>query len=1061
MKFFFCEKCGKRVTDSDVAAGQARDKKLRGVFCTDCAAGVLTLETMPITEDQAQKILQDQPSAGRSKKESGAAIASARASRIRESQEPPRPVSPFGPGLLVLSLGAVVLGIGISAVVWVSRGEKKASPDPTQPQSPAPVLPVLEATTSDASEAPVRDHTAPPVATDSVKEPPATKAPVPPAAQAHSAENNERRAAYDQVLARLKELASDRAARIAAAQPFLERYPQSLEASRLNVWLKQRDEEEASLVPLGNVPQEAPAADAAIWKQLRRFEISPDGQKLYFGGSREGYVCFDASGRYLATGQPGDNGKNPIELLPLDQGERKGWFVGVISYAHAQLALFKPNGAIERTLVKVTRNDSGLRGDPDWNSLGNGTVDTSRQWLFAIDRATSREFAFSRIAIFDLAGAYVGQIARWSKDEPQSLERDKLTYADLEVDPARQILYAITYVHPHKRSLHRLRAFRYDEAKRGELIAEVQADAAVAVFPDGRVATLAFDLKHVLIFPPELAGEPRKLSIPGVFSAAKVYEAGKVDFEVDAQGRLYLGSDLPDVLFVRWSADFEKVEYASATAQATPVAGGEIAAQSSSGSSAAVPAAPETPPPPPPDPYAIFQKHFMAALFGGMRGETARLLQSAALEIVKAAGDRLALDRRAAGWLAELDAAVWSGAAKLAEQERFELRLNQGKPVWLGRSAEFKVLKLDPDALWFGSKGLQLSVKRADLHPSTQWRLAELGLPSDGAGQVRRIFARMLAEHADERMLSAKEVEDAAARAEKAGAAAEDLAALRHICAFQSGSKLEREAEAIIARVRLAEARKDWMSVRADAETLKTEYRETKAFADIEEWLDMTLDRGASAPALASEISRNLALWVNFDGMKIGSVILRDASESGHSVRLGHDEVKPKLVVEGLIQKSMQFDGKQRIVVNDHPDLRFSEAQSFTVAAWAKPDWPVQGDYQAVVNKAEESKKNYGLWIGPGPTWYFAGESLVGGAVTGEWQHVALVQDAASGTRTAYLNGVKVAEGKAIECSGHGELNIGWSSKGTNYKGMVDDVRIYRSALSPEQIVQLVKLVRP
>ena len=58
VKFWFCEKCGKRLSDRDIAAGDARDKKLKGVYCADCAVGVLTMANLPvINEDTARKLL--------------------------------------------------------------------------------------------------------------------------------------------------------------------------------------------------------------------------------------------------------------------------------------------------------------------------------------------------------------------------------------------------------------------------------------------------------------------------------------------------------------------------------------------------------------------------------------------------------------------------------------------------------------------------------------------------------------------------------------------------------------------------------------------------------------------------------------------------------------------------------------------------------------------------------------------------------------------------------------------------------------------------------------------
>ncbi len=50
IKFYFCETCGKRITDRQILEGQGRDKKLKGIFCSDCAVGVNTMEFDAITE---------------------------------------------------------------------------------------------------------------------------------------------------------------------------------------------------------------------------------------------------------------------------------------------------------------------------------------------------------------------------------------------------------------------------------------------------------------------------------------------------------------------------------------------------------------------------------------------------------------------------------------------------------------------------------------------------------------------------------------------------------------------------------------------------------------------------------------------------------------------------------------------------------------------------------------------------------------------------------------------------------------------------------------------------
>ncbi len=54
MNFYFCETCGKRVTDIDIQKGDGRDKKLKGVYCSSCAVGVNTMEMEAITDAEIQ-----------------------------------------------------------------------------------------------------------------------------------------------------------------------------------------------------------------------------------------------------------------------------------------------------------------------------------------------------------------------------------------------------------------------------------------------------------------------------------------------------------------------------------------------------------------------------------------------------------------------------------------------------------------------------------------------------------------------------------------------------------------------------------------------------------------------------------------------------------------------------------------------------------------------------------------------------------------------------------------------------------------------------------------------
>jgi hypothetical protein len=58
MKFYFCETCGKRLTEHDIDDGVARNKKLKGVFCRECAVGVTTMESLPVSDNEALELLE-------------------------------------------------------------------------------------------------------------------------------------------------------------------------------------------------------------------------------------------------------------------------------------------------------------------------------------------------------------------------------------------------------------------------------------------------------------------------------------------------------------------------------------------------------------------------------------------------------------------------------------------------------------------------------------------------------------------------------------------------------------------------------------------------------------------------------------------------------------------------------------------------------------------------------------------------------------------------------------------------------------------------------------------
>ncbi len=132
MDFYFCEGCGKRITDGDIKQGKGKNKKLRGVYCRQCAAGVMTLETLPLTDSKSQKVLKEEPT-----------VESTPQKRLsRHSTRIGQAVPPSNHNSVILG-GVIAAAVTIVLLAMATGGDKNrrrprsvrapTSPDPAPP----------------------------------------------------------------------------------------------------------------------------------------------------------------------------------------------------------------------------------------------------------------------------------------------------------------------------------------------------------------------------------------------------------------------------------------------------------------------------------------------------------------------------------------------------------------------------------------------------------------------------------------------------------------------------------------------------------------------------------------------------------------------------------------------------------------------------------------------------------------------------------------------------------------------------------------------------------------
>ncbi len=111
MKFYFCESCNKRITEADLAQGEGKNKKLKGVFCKKCAVGVLTVEYSAMSDAEAQKILEvpkqeTLTGKGKAAPRSKLDVRNRKSKgRAEEIQSRPKGISPLWAGLAIAGVG--------------------------------------------------------------------------------------------------------------------------------------------------------------------------------------------------------------------------------------------------------------------------------------------------------------------------------------------------------------------------------------------------------------------------------------------------------------------------------------------------------------------------------------------------------------------------------------------------------------------------------------------------------------------------------------------------------------------------------------------------------------------------------------------------------------------------------------------------------------------------------------------------------------------------------------------------------------------------------------------
>jgi putative membrane-bound dehydrogenase-like protein len=223
----------------------------------------------------------------------------------------------------------------------------------------------------------------------------------------------------------------------------------------------------------------------------------------------------------------------------------------------------------------------------------------------------------------------------------------------------------------------------------------------------------------------------------------------------------------------------------------------------------------------------------------------------------------------------------------------------------------------------------------------------------------------------------------------------------------------------------------------------------------------LALASGGKIPLLRKHVARRVAeggvarpeaaVPISGDGLvlRIGVEIERMQSEASQRPQI--EDVAGR--------RALRFDGKDdHLVVGHGPNLAFTKADSYTLAAWVHCDGEPRARWQGIVVKSRDASPWYGLWINPDRRWTFGGRgNVVGSEVKPGWHHLCGVQEG-GGERKLYVDGVQVGSGPAIDADGPGDLWVGGcKSVDEFFAGAIADVRLYRRALSAAEAAALAR----
>ncbi len=225
-----------------------------------------------------------------------------------------------------------------------------------------------------------------------------------------------------------------------------------------------------------------------------------------------------------------------------------------------------------------------------------------------------------------------------------------------------------------------------------------------------------------------------------------------------------------------------------------------------------------------------------------------------------------------------------------------------------------------------------------------------------------------------------------------------------------------------------------------------------------------------------SSLDQGLVGYWTFDAADVAKNTAYDRSGQNNTGTLTNGPIR----AAGKLGQALQFDGSNDYVnVADHTSLQLPLGNKITMSAWFKAN--IRSGLQGwIVNKRNGGATDlYGIRVDGGAntdsiTLFIRGTDSSGINGTGiasnvsknTWHHIVVTYDTSSGREYTYVDGVQThttASAPGTDIATTGALTISAQTPGISNEylsAIVDDVRIYNRALSPDEIKRLYAMGR-